>query len=350
MATDDKFSPDDIHRTLDELREKLNRQSRSTKDVMALDYQTEYLVSYLWRKIKRRIFIRDNKRCRYCGGVAEVVHHRSYDREVLEGNADQMLVSLCNACHNFLHFDDDGLRRSMKVAEQIFLHEPPQSDFPEPIRGLRFGALPVKWDRMNQIQRDGWVARDKQLNESRRAALKEKQVSQAAESHKRLRELKALWITLRDAIDMYRKEKGAPSNSYDWYRNSAMHRRVVRIGQVEIGAEKRGGVWHVQTKSFRNAIKKHCSQCAKIAKMTEDYKRGTIHGKTEETIETEWGQYTIHGKFRFVVSDYSFFRAKIDDGWRCNNCHKQAELQEEGEGNAKSQSLYCHACGHKTIL
>jgi 5-methylcytosine-specific restriction endonuclease McrA len=38
----------------------------------------EYLKSKLWGKIKRRVFKRDGKLCRRCGGRATEVHHRSY--------------------------------------------------------------------------------------------------------------------------------------------------------------------------------------------------------------------------------------------------------------------------------
>lgn len=100
MTTVATPTPDNIRRELDHLREELGRGLRIAKDVMLMDYQTEYLNSPLWRKIKRRVLTRDKKKCVFCEGPAQTVHHRSYDRDVLEGKADQMLVSLCDACHD----------------------------------------------------------------------------------------------------------------------------------------------------------------------------------------------------------------------------------------------------------
>jgi hypothetical protein len=179
-------TPEEIRRELDQLKEESKLKSKKPKDVLLMDYQTEYLKSTLWRKIKERILARDKKQCVYCGGVAEVVHHRSYSREVLEGNADLMLVSLCNACHDFIHFDSSGQGRAPEESDRILIYEQPPRDFPEPsvdLRRDRHSNKPAEWPRMNDIQRRGWLARYQELYAARRAVLKAKAETRAKRHH-----------------------------------------------------------------------------------------------------------------------------------------------------------------------
>jgi 5-methylcytosine-specific restriction endonuclease McrA len=70
-------------------------------------YQDVYLKSDLWKAIRRRVLERDGKRCCRCKRPASVVHHQSYDKDVLAGTADYMLTSLCFDCHAFIEFDGD---------------------------------------------------------------------------------------------------------------------------------------------------------------------------------------------------------------------------------------------------
>ena len=142
------LTEDEWNQKFEELRERLDNPS-SQNDVMLMDYQEEYLPSKLWKRIRRRVLKRDNKTCTYCGGGATVVHHRSYERDVMEGKADHMLVSLCNACHDYIHFDN----RAAEETDRILLEKTPPTDIPEPILDLRRKfAHPPEWPRMNSIK------------------------------------------------------------------------------------------------------------------------------------------------------------------------------------------------------
>ena len=102
-----------------------------------VDYKEEYLKSYLWKKIRRRILKRDSNKCRFCGGEATLVHHMSYEHEVLEGKADHMLVSLCPGCHKYLHFDDDGSMRTNEDVNNLLFNSAAPTELPPPIVDLR---------------------------------------------------------------------------------------------------------------------------------------------------------------------------------------------------------------------
>lgn len=350
MTTVATLTPEEIRRKLAQLREELRRKPGIAKDVMLMDYQAEYLSSPLWRKIKGRVLARDNKKCVFCEGPAQTVHHRSYDRDVLEGKADQMLVSLCDPCHDFVHFDDDGRKRSLEETDRILLCKRPRTDFPEPNVDLRrepYRDLPAEWPRMNHIQRNGWLVRYRELRKTRRAELKAKAESRAMRRRPHAWDSTAPWIPLQDAVARYRQEEGGPSNSYDWYRAYAMRSGVVHIGSLHVKAEKMNRVLHVEADGFMAAISSHREQRARIAKMTADYASGVIHGEDSERIETTWGHYTIRGKFRFIFSLHDHLRARSDGIWRCNTCNQPASLKSQ---DGSTIGLSCERCGHVMAL
>ena len=104
------------------------------------DYNSEYLPSKLWKSIKRRVLKRDGKVCQLCTGRGGIVHHRSYDLEVLEGSADYLLVTLCEGCHSLVHFDDSGCKRTPSETHGICATHQLQREFPEPSVDLRLAA------------------------------------------------------------------------------------------------------------------------------------------------------------------------------------------------------------------
>ena len=125
----------------------------------------KYLRRKLWKTIKGRIFNRDSGICFRCGGSAAVVHHRSYAPEVLEGNADGYLVSLCDGCHTIVHKDDLGRWRSWGDAETVLFEPDHRTEFPEPVITSRswIDSLPGDWARMTSVQRHGWLSRRAEL-------------------------------------------------------------------------------------------------------------------------------------------------------------------------------------------
>lgn len=84
------------------------------------DYQ-EYIKSPLWRTIRSRVLRRDGWNCQACPSKAKTVHHKSYDREVMEGKRDIDLVSLCFVCHDEIEFttaDGHKQKNGLRVANQ----------------------------------------------------------------------------------------------------------------------------------------------------------------------------------------------------------------------------------------
>jgi hypothetical protein len=71
----------------------------------------EYLASNLWRRIRLRVLKRDGRICFRCGGPGNVVHHRSYAYDVRNGDNVAPLATVCEDCHETIHFLPDGSKR-----------------------------------------------------------------------------------------------------------------------------------------------------------------------------------------------------------------------------------------------
>ena len=122
-----------------------------------------YLKSSLWRRIRRRVLKRDESKCRRCKGTADLVHHLSYAIAALRGDADHLLVSLCDGCHNFIELDEHGGRRAPSERDKLLdVHD--LDDLPEPVP-VKISARkkcipsPPQWGRMSAVQKSRWFAK-----------------------------------------------------------------------------------------------------------------------------------------------------------------------------------------------
>lgn len=61
-----------------------------------------YLHSTLWAMIRRKVFERDNYKCK-CGERCAQAHHRSYDLDTMAGSNIDKIVSVCEPCHKAAH-------------------------------------------------------------------------------------------------------------------------------------------------------------------------------------------------------------------------------------------------------
>lgn len=90
---------------------------------------SDYLKSPYWKAIRRRILIRDGRRCQCCGSSEQLnVHHRCYDNLGHEFEDD--LITWCRGCHAAHH--------------QIDLPAEHYVDGPEPIGDILY-RLPCLW-------------------------------------------------------------------------------------------------------------------------------------------------------------------------------------------------------------
>ena len=134
-------------------------------------------------------------------------------------------------------------------------------------------------------------------------------------------------MKLKEAIEIYKKEKGAPSKAYDWYRRSAKDHGEVNIGTTDIDAFKIGNQWYIDDGAFKEAIKNHQKQMKLRKKYTEDYSKGIYHGDVGEVIEMEGGGYKNYEGFIYAWSDYLKARKKSDGKWYCRGCNSIAEKE-----------------------
>lgn len=140
--------------------EAMMAELRATPMPPAFDYEA-YRANDLWKRIRKRVVKRDKRICQSCGGEGHTVHHRSYDQPVLDGHADEFLVTVCDGCHDLVHNTDDGKRRPQDEWDTI-LAQPKPETFPEPVVPQTNGTTiplvsePEGWSRMTAKQRAGW--------------------------------------------------------------------------------------------------------------------------------------------------------------------------------------------------
>lgn len=166
-------------------------------------------------------------------------------------------------------------------------------------------------------------------------------------------------LKLRDAVEIYKKEKRAISNSYNWYRKSAKKNGAMFIGNYQIPAITIKRKWYVDKDKFEKAIEHHRNENRHRDQMTKDYKQGIIHGEDGDTITTEWGGYRIQIGFRFEWSDYLIARGKSNGRWICNTCNIHAKTENNKEechlcrdwngcgNNCTLSKVYCPNCGEQ---
>jgi len=135
-----------------------NDQDISAQSLGFTNY-ADYMASKKWERIRRRVLKRDCRRCLCCSGTASqmYVHHRSYTQKVLAGEDDTQLASICEGCHEFIHWDESGKYRDARAADPVLVQGRRNSDFLIP-NGALLNELeyPPEWPRMSALQRNGW--------------------------------------------------------------------------------------------------------------------------------------------------------------------------------------------------
>ena len=144
-------------------------------------------------------------------------------------------------------------------------------------------------------------------------------------------------VPLRDAIQRYTAEPGAPVNAYDWYRRDAHQSGAVFLADRRIPAFKLGRSWFVNATDIAGAIEALRGQQDRVKQATADYERGVLRGQDGQDVRTEWGGHRLHGAFHFAWSDYERLRRRSDGDWYCNTCMKAVQ--------ATDGRLVCPRCG-----
>lgn len=81
-------------------------QRQEMKDslrILGFTYYWEYLKSDLWNRIRNKVLVRDDHKCKFCNEKATAVHHTSYASDVMSGRNLIHLHSVCRKCHNSGH-------------------------------------------------------------------------------------------------------------------------------------------------------------------------------------------------------------------------------------------------------
>ena len=102
------------------LKQKLRKRKKPKGLLASLGFKTyhHYLKSDLWREIRQQVLSK-SPFCVACGIPANVVHHMNYRKKTLLGEDLESLVPLCQECHEYIEFYNDGTKRPLKNANRV---------------------------------------------------------------------------------------------------------------------------------------------------------------------------------------------------------------------------------------
>lgn len=166
-------------------------------------------------------------------------------------------------------------------------------------------------------------------------------------------------IPLSDAVDRFKRESGAPSNSYDWYRKDATRDGTVLLGDHRVAAVKQGRRWMVDEADLEDALIKHSERRAHVNRMTADYESRILH---TDTVTINGGGYSVKGDFHFLWNDMAIAQHRSGGFWRCNTCWADAAAERNREECHRCRDwtpcgkdctlsrIYCPICGASQLI
>jgi hypothetical protein len=164
-------------------------------------------------------------------------------------------------------------------------------------------------------------------------------------------------IRLSDAVDCYRRERGAYGNGYDWYRKEAHRRGSVSIGGHSVKVEKVAGAWYLDDEDLAEALATHRQRTADQASATNDYKYRILRGSNGQQVSTDWGYYVVRVPFHLTTNTSVPPWKGSGQAWISNQCWKPADSEhnrprcqscEDWSGCGRDCTLsrvFCTTCG-----
>ncbi len=79
----------------------------------------EYLLSELWKDIRRAVFDHHGETCVGCRRTrATQIHHKEYTKPAMLGENLNLLVPLCGQCHKHAHAKRNSAQRQAKERQE----------------------------------------------------------------------------------------------------------------------------------------------------------------------------------------------------------------------------------------
>lgn len=109
-------------------------------------------------------------------------------------------------------------------------------------------------------------------------------------------------LSLRDAVDRFRTERGASANAYDWWRRSAQRsgrvsfgqpRQLIAGGSTDVPVYKVGNRWIVDAGAFAAAIVEHRAGHAELRYIADAYEQRRLLVPPGRRVNTSWGHYRV---------------------------------------------------------
>jgi hypothetical protein len=76
----------------------------------------DYLASFLWQRVREKVFQAKGHNCLLCGRTATQVHHNRYHVNDLSGKTLRYVNPICRPCHEEIEFDG-GKKNDLQAAK-----------------------------------------------------------------------------------------------------------------------------------------------------------------------------------------------------------------------------------------
>ena len=141
-------------------------------------------------------------------------------------------------------------------------------------------------------------------------------------------------IPLAEGVNRYR-QSGGPSNSYDWYRKSALGEGTVWMGS-RVPVVKVRGRWLIKECDVLDAIDASKREADDRREATLDYDNHILHGAVQDSIQTTWGYDQREADFHFHFDRVTSYQGRSNGSWICSACWIPASLEHD--------KPECHTC------
>ncbi|MBI2254749.1 MAG: hypothetical protein HYU58_09035 [Proteobacteria bacterium] len=170
------------------------------------DYEL-YRRRKIWKNLRDAVLDRDGGKCVRCQGDADYVHHRSYSREVMEGKCLEGLVSICEGCHDYIHFAENGVWRDPRLTEKLLQDTEATTSYVSPKNVREFHTeRPDNWPRYSAMQKAIWraeLAAAQAARWAQQASLKEVTYDTIEDARKAARAILSINSKIVEVVDKH---------------------------------------------------------------------------------------------------------------------------------------------------
>jgi hypothetical protein len=154
-------------------------------------------------------------------------------------------------------------------------------------------------------------------------------------------------LSLRDAVERFKSERGSWANAYEWYRKSAQRsgrvsfgntRQLVKDTTAEVSVLKASNQWVVDEQAFEAALAEHRAALAETLAIDQAWHEHRLLVGPGQSVRTSWGGYRVAKDFHVSWSTGARQYGGGYESWYCSKCWRPATTEHNRPE--------CHTCSN----